>query len=274
MIVSRRLFILSSLFFFFLMIRRPPRSTLFPYTTLFRPPRPRARHEHLLRAERRPRRDLHPEPPARRLQDGLRRRPRHVHQPVACEPRRRPPGALRRLAGRPLRQRRHPLHDQLRRRRDLRARRARGRHGRRPERAEPAEIGRSSSPGRTTASATTTSSSRPASTAARPSRPPSAWTTRAQARASRAGRDRALFVAWQDDRFGNDDILFTTSFDGGATFAPAERVDDTGAGPSEQSRPSLALAPRGKRRLCYVVWEDDRNGTSDIYLARRACGRP
>src|SRR2546427_9223979 len=27
--------------FFFLMIRRPPRSTLFPYTTLFRSPRPR-----------------------------------------------------------------------------------------------------------------------------------------------------------------------------------------------------------------------------------------
>src|SRR5260370_35222500 len=26
----------SKLFFFFLMIRRPPRSTLFPYTTLFR----------------------------------------------------------------------------------------------------------------------------------------------------------------------------------------------------------------------------------------------
>src|SRR5256885_12298714 len=45
----------SVLFFFFLMIRRPPRSTLFPYTTLFRshivrraeihgPPTPRARH--------------------------------------------------------------------------------------------------------------------------------------------------------------------------------------------------------------------------------------
>src|SRR6266496_5833893 len=28
------------LFFFFLMIRRPPRSTLFPYTTLFRSPSP------------------------------------------------------------------------------------------------------------------------------------------------------------------------------------------------------------------------------------------
>src|SRR2546430_6309816 len=30
------------LFFFFLMIRRPPRSTLFPYTTLFRVPIPNA----------------------------------------------------------------------------------------------------------------------------------------------------------------------------------------------------------------------------------------
>src|SRR2546422_8395999 len=30
--------ILRYLFFFFLMIRRPPRSTLFPYTTLFRSP--------------------------------------------------------------------------------------------------------------------------------------------------------------------------------------------------------------------------------------------
>src|ERR1039457_4168881 len=46
--------ILSSLFvfFFFLMIRRPPRSTLFPYTTLFRsgvrPPISR-RHAHRFR---------------------------------------------------------------------------------------------------------------------------------------------------------------------------------------------------------------------------------
>src|SRR5260221_2900092 len=33
-----RLTILTILCFFFLMIRRPPRSTLFPYTTLFRSP--------------------------------------------------------------------------------------------------------------------------------------------------------------------------------------------------------------------------------------------
>src|SRR5260370_2825315 len=33
------------LFFFFLMIRRPPRSTLFPYTTLFRSVRPLRRSD-------------------------------------------------------------------------------------------------------------------------------------------------------------------------------------------------------------------------------------
>src|SRR3712207_8843680 len=37
-------------FFFFLMIRRPPRSTLFPYTTLFRSPGPGHRGD---RTERR-----------------------------------------------------------------------------------------------------------------------------------------------------------------------------------------------------------------------------
>src|SRR3712207_6873471 len=37
MIIYRR-HILKIVFFFFLMIRRPPRSTLFPYTTLFRSP--------------------------------------------------------------------------------------------------------------------------------------------------------------------------------------------------------------------------------------------
>src|SRR5258708_37987592 len=35
---------LCSLLFFFLMIRRPPRSTLFPYTTLFRSQRCAGRH--------------------------------------------------------------------------------------------------------------------------------------------------------------------------------------------------------------------------------------
>src|SRR6266536_5875319 len=48
-IISAVTAFLFGLFFFFLMIRRPPRSTLFPYTTLFRsrrwpPPCPHCAH--------------------------------------------------------------------------------------------------------------------------------------------------------------------------------------------------------------------------------------
>src|SRR6478736_8960236 len=56
-IVSLFLFLFSNCFFFFLMIRRPPRSTLFPYTTLFRSRwrcrhgRPSFRRRHCRRSE-------------------------------------------------------------------------------------------------------------------------------------------------------------------------------------------------------------------------------
>src|SRR6266545_2136813 len=51
------MFVLAVLLFFFLMIRRPPRSTLFPYTTLFRSSGHRATSR-LLPAGRRPHRLL------------------------------------------------------------------------------------------------------------------------------------------------------------------------------------------------------------------------
>src|SRR6266498_5776436 len=68
-------------FFFFLMIRRPPRSTLFPYTTLFRPHR--GREPRLQRRGLRPRR---PRParagrPAARA-DGTRTGPRPPRRPA------------------------------------------------------------------------------------------------------------------------------------------------------------------------------------------------
>src|SRR3712207_8745494 len=43
----------ARLFFFFLMIRRPPRSTLFPYTTLFRSARLADRDIHVVRVRHR-----------------------------------------------------------------------------------------------------------------------------------------------------------------------------------------------------------------------------
>jgi hypothetical protein len=80
----------------------------------------------------------------------------------------------------------------------------------------------------------------------------------------------SLFAAWQDNRLGNDDVFFTRSADGGATFAASERVDDTGSGRSEQSRPHMAWA----NGLCHVVWEDNRSGNADVFTARRPCAAP
>jgi hypothetical protein len=88
-----------------------------------------------------------------------------------------------------------------------------------------------------------------------------------------ADRER-LFAVWQDDREGNNDVYFTTGDGGTGSFAPSERVDDTGDGPSAQTRPRLATARHGSRRVCHVVWEDDRDGDPDVYAARRPCGDP
>src|SRR3712207_8930114 len=65
------------LVFFFLMIRRPPRSTLFPYTTLFRSlhrPALRAAARHLRHRPPRPRQDLLRQLAALPLPQGLRQR--------------------------------------------------------------------------------------------------------------------------------------------------------------------------------------------------------
>src|SRR2546421_873069 len=53
----------ASLFFFFLMIRRPPRSTLFPYTTLFRSPRSPPRRDARRHRPQRRRQEYAPQTP-------------------------------------------------------------------------------------------------------------------------------------------------------------------------------------------------------------------
>ena len=61
----------------------------------------------------------------------------------------------------------------------------------------------------------------------------------------------------------------------GATFAAAERVDDTGAGASEQTRPEPGRR-RASARAAAATWPGRTiaTATRDIYLARRACGAP
>jgi hypothetical protein len=72
-------------------------------------------------------------------------------------------------------------------------------------------------------------------------------------------------VAWQDGRLGNNDVFAVVSTDGGATFSPDERVDDSQGGSSEQFGPTTAI---GTER-CYVAWSDDRSGDADIRFASR-----
>src|SRR2546421_2291986 len=71
-----------TLFFFFLMIRRPPRSTLFPYTTLFRSPLRRRRRDWTRAARRLGVRQLGPATASKRfavvVRARLRRAPHHA----------------------------------------------------------------------------------------------------------------------------------------------------------------------------------------------------
>ena len=79
-----------------------------------------------------------------------------------------------------------------------------------------------------------------------------------------------VLAVWQDNRLGNNDIFFARSRDRGLSFDSDERVDDSGDGPSNQSRPDVSIdTADASGRTVYVVWEDDRNGSADIFLARR-----
>lgn len=77
-----------------------------------------------------------------------------------------------------------------------------------------------------------------------------------------------LFVVWQDDRLGDNDLFFRSSHDRGETFVAPERVDDSGDNPSGQYRPDLAIGRFQGERAVYVVWEEDRVGPAEIRLVR------
>lgn len=79
-----------------------------------------------------------------------------------------------------------------------------------------------------------------------------------------------VVVVWQDNRLGDNDIFWARSRDRGESFATDERVDDSGAIPSNQSRPDLAIDDaESTQRTLYVVWEDDRQNGSQILLSHR-----
>jgi hypothetical protein len=78
--------------------------------------------------------------------------------------------------------------------------------------------------------------------------------------------DDDVFVVWQDNRLGDNDIFFARSRTRGASFEADERVDDSGEDASNQYRPDIAVAPG---EAVYVAWEDERFGRSAVALTRR-----
>ena len=90
--------------------------------------------------------------------------------------------------------------------------------------------------------------------------------------------DGAVYVAWQDQRNGNDDIYFTWSSDGGATWTNQNTfvTDDPETTLQAQRNPSIGLGCAGDCRdygeraqpLIYIAWEDWRDPQHpEVYVA-------
>jgi hypothetical protein len=89
---------------------------------------------------------------------------------------------------------------------------------------------------------------------------------------------QVVYVAWQDTRNSigtpNFDIYVSRSTDGGLTFGPSVRVDDTGSDTLDQQVPSIGCTQGGD--TVYVTWWDERNDSEeanyDIYFSRSIDG--
>src|SRR3990172_5913830 len=74
-----------------------------------------------------------------------------------------------------------------------------------------------------------------------------------------------VYLAWRDDRAGVDDVRFSSSSDGGLTWAPSVQVTDAAAGGTLQlGRPAMAVDGAG---TIHLAWEDHRTGDADVYFA-------
>ncbi len=65
-----------------------------------------------------------------------------------------------------------------------------------------------------------------------------------------------LVTVWADGRNGKDDIYYTRSTNGGATWSAATRVAHNAAGSSYQVEPWVSVAPNGRFD---VIWYDSRD---------------
>jgi hypothetical protein len=87
--------------------------------------------------------------------------------------------------------------------------------------------------------------------------------------------DGKVYVAWADNRFGDADILLTTSSDKGRTWSAPVRVnDDPVGGGTDQFFPWVSISPKGR---VDIMWYDKRpdpnNYLLDVFYANTRDGR-
>ncbi|MCC6748901.1 MAG: hypothetical protein IT371_14680 [Deltaproteobacteria bacterium] len=75
---------------------------------------------------------------------------------------------------------------------------------------------------------------------------------------------RTVLAIWQDFRADGNDLYLAKSVDGGESFAPEQRVDDGGDGPSYQFTPVVAPLAKGR---ALVAWIDTRSGQRRVRIA-------
>ena len=86
------------------------------------------------------------------------------------------------------------------------------------------------------------------------------------ARPHLAAAGDALHLVWADDRYGDTEVFYRASGDGGATWSVEERLTEA---PGASEAPMVAAAPGG---LVHVVWIDERSGRAELLHAWRRVG--
>ncbi|HEY7125355.1 MAG TPA: sialidase family protein [Ktedonobacterales bacterium] len=83
-----------------------------------------------------------------------------------------------------------------------------------------------------------------------------------------------LYLTWADERFGDSDILLSTSSDGGQTWGAPVRVNDDPKGDGkDQFQPQVVVAPNGVVSIMFFDRRDDPNNfLVDAYLAQSTDG--
>jgi len=74
-----------------------------------------------------------------------------------------------------------------------------------------------------------------------------------------------LYITWQDDRSGNNDIYAQKYDSNGNKIWDNDVKINTDSGSTNQSYPSLAIA---NNNYLFFAWQDDRNGNNDIYAQK------